>query len=53
MMEEEMKGMAAQKEAVAAVAATAAQAARERQRTSIVTPGSARPGTSSRRKFGL
>lgn len=41
------------KEAAAKVAAAKEEAVRERQRSSIAMTGSARPGTGSRRKFGL
>lgn len=51
-MEQEMKAAQDQKSAAEAAAAAKADALRERQRTSIATPGSARPGT-GRRKFGL
>lgn len=51
-MEEEMKAAQSQKAAQDAAAVAKADALRERQRASIATPGSARPGT-GRRKFGL
>ena len=47
-----MRAAQGAKAAAEAAATAKADAARERQRTSIATPGSARPGT-GRRKFGL
>ncbi|KAL4449004.1 hypothetical protein ABPG77_007721 [Micractinium sp. CCAP 211/92] len=52
-MELEMAKAQAEKEKAAAAAAARDEATRERQRTSIAMTGSARPGTGSRRKFGL
>lgn len=52
-MEVEMAKAQAEKEKLAVAAAAQDEAARERQRTSIAMTGSARPGTGSRRKFGL
>jgi hypothetical protein len=51
-MEKEMAVAQGEKAAAEAAVAAKAEALRERQRTSIATPGSARPGT-GRRKFGL
>jgi hypothetical protein len=52
-MEKEMVKVQEEKERAAAAAAAREEQLRERQRASIAMTGSARPGTGSRRKFGL
>ncbi len=52
-MELEMAKVQGEKAAAAAQEAVKQVAARERQRSSIAMTGSSRPGTGSRRKFGL
>jgi len=52
-MELEMQKVQEDKAKAAAAEAARDEATRERQRSSIAMTGSARPGTGSRRKFGL
>ena len=53
MMEIEMQKAQEDKAKLAATASAREEQLRERQRSSIAMTGSARPGTGSRRKFGL
>jgi hypothetical protein len=53
LMEEEMKTAVDAKRAQEAAGMAAAEKLREKQRAAIATPGSSRPATGSRRKFGL
>jgi hypothetical protein len=53
LMELEMTKVVEEKEVAAVAAAAREEQLRERQRSSIAMTGSSRPGTGSRRRFGL
>ena len=53
MMEIEMQKAQEEKAKLEATASVREEQLRERQRSSIAMTGSARPGTGSRRQFGL